>query len=243
MSTLETRLAELTADLPRGWKASLARHCQVEPPSVSDWVTGRTKTLEGKNLLLAAQYFRVEPHWLATGRGSKYPAVNIHNQIHQPETKSIGRIDPSNVQPITPKGADVPLISQVQAGMWAEIQDVFHPGDAERWITPIYSKPKKHAFALTVIGDSMESPYPGARHHFPAGTVIIVDPDIASSPGDFVVAKDVSMQEATFKQLMTDSGRWFLKPLNPSYPTIEIDDPAIRVIGRVIEFQPPGGKL
>jgi SOS-response transcriptional repressor LexA len=54
------------------------------------------------------------------------------------------------------------------------------------------------------------------------------------------VAKDVHTQQATFKQLTTDGGRWFLRPLNPAYPTMEIDDPAMRVIGRVIEFQTRG---
>lgn len=57
-----------------------------------------------------------------------------------------------------------------------------------------------------------------------------------------MIAKDVSTQRATFKKLTYDAGRWFLKPLNPAYSTIEIDDPAIRVIGRVIEFR-TGGKL
>lgn len=73
MSTLKQRFDELTKDRPRGWKADLARHCQVKPPSVSDWASGRTLTLEGSNLLGAASFFGVNPEWLRTGRGSKYP--------------------------------------------------------------------------------------------------------------------------------------------------------------------------
>lgn len=64
-------MKELTKDLPRGWKAALARHCKIEPPSVSDWVSGRTVTLEGKNLIKAAEFFNVNPSWLATGKGGK----------------------------------------------------------------------------------------------------------------------------------------------------------------------------
>ena len=42
---------------------------------------------------------------------------------------------------------------------------------------------------------------------------------------------------------MYDGGRWYLKPLNPDYKTLEKDDPVMRVIGRVIEYIPKGGKL
>jgi SOS-response transcriptional repressor LexA len=87
----------------------------------------------------------------------------------------------------------------------------------------------------------MTSPYPG-EVSFPDGTIIIVDPMRQCGAGDFVIAKDVSTQRATFKKLTTDGGRWFLKPLNPSYPTIEIDHPSLRTVGRVIEWR-RGGKL
>jgi SOS-response transcriptional repressor LexA len=138
-----------------------------------------------------------------------------------------------------PPGRRVPLISWVQAGMWAEVQDNFHPGEADDWAIAFDTLPGKSAFALRVSGDSMTSPYPGELS-FPDGTIIIVDPDRQADAGTFVVAKDVTTQKATFKKLTHDGGRWFLKPLNPSYPTIEIDDPGMRVIGRVIEFQTRG---
>lgn len=138
----------------------------------------------------------------------------------------------------------VPLISEVQAGHWADICDNFSAGEADEWVRPIASKPGKHAFALEVMGESMTSPFvgPGVLT-FPEGTTIIVDPEQAADAGHFVVAKDVSTQKATFKKLMYDGGRWYLKPLNPDYKTVEIDDPAMRVIGRVIEYIPKGGKL
>lgn len=71
MATIGDRLKELGHDLKRGWQASLARHCGVKPPSVADWVSGKSKSLEGENLLKAAEFFGVTPTWLATGRGPK----------------------------------------------------------------------------------------------------------------------------------------------------------------------------
>lgn len=140
----------------------------------------------------------------------------------------------SNVQGLaTGAYLAVPLVSWVQAGNWTEIVDNYSPEYGE-YVAARDSKPGKYAFALRVEGDSMVS-----HNHdsFPHGTILIVDPSRAAGPGDFVVAKDVLTGCATFKRLMQDGGRWFLKPLNPAYPLIPIDDPAIRVIGVVIESQ------
>lgn len=135
----------------------------------------------------------------------------------------------------------VPLISWVQAGQPVSVEDWTHPGDPPEWVNVYETAPSDNAFALRVVGDSMVSDNPDS-HSFPPGTVLIVDPSRACDPGDFVIAKDVETQQANFKKLVQDGGRWFLKPLNRDYPTVEIDDPALRVIGRVVEFY-RGGKL
>jgi SOS-response transcriptional repressor LexA len=136
----------------------------------------------------------------------------------------------------------VPLVSWVRAGAWGDVSDPFHPGEADEWIDVYDTLPGDQAFALRVTGDSMTNPHPGAEHNFPDGTIIVVDPSRGIEANCFVVAKDVQTQQATFKRLVTDSGRWFLRPLNPAFPTIEIDDPAMRVIGRVVEWK-RGGRL
>jgi len=138
------------------------------------------------------------------------------------------------------KGRRVPLISWVEAGKLNEISDPYYPGEAEEWIDTSESSPGKHSFALKVSGSSMTSPDPDAPYSFPEGTVLIVDPDRQCNPGDFVIAKDVDTQHATFKRLAYDGGRWYLRPLNPQFKTVEIDDPSMRIIGRVVEFQRRG---
>ncbi len=140
-----------------------------------------------------------------------------------------------NVQPVTTRGR-VPLISWVAAGDFRENIDMYQPGEAEQWIDAYETQPGAQSFALRVEGDSMTSPYPGDVS-FPNGSIIIVDPARSCDAGDYVIAKDVSTQQATFKKLVQDGGRWYLKPLNPSYPTVEIDNPALRIIGRVTESQ------
>lgn len=119
----------------------------------------------------------------------------------------VGQSD--NVHPGPEIRGKVPLISWVQAGDFAEVVDLLHPGEAFEWIETTV-QPRVHTFALRVHNDSMEP-------DFPAGTILIVEPELDAHAGDFVIAKNGD-EEATFKQLVRDGGDWYLKPLNPRYP-------------------------
>jgi DNA polymerase V len=68
-------------------------------------------------------------------------------------------------------------------------------------------------FALTVLGDSMIP-------EFVEGHVIIIDPDGIVKNGSFVLA--VYQEEYIFRQLVIVNEKYFLKPLNHLYPTLEI---------------------
>lgn len=69
MRTLQERLKMAMAGPPKVTQAALARACGVRAPSVNDWISGKTKTIEGQNLLIAADFLKVMPMWLATGKG------------------------------------------------------------------------------------------------------------------------------------------------------------------------------
>lgn len=216
VNTLAERLrwARAQRGLTQG---QLAKRAGVSQGTIGNAESGiRDKPRE---LLKIARALQASPDWLESGRGDwRAEEVNFEEVAIQRR---------------------VPLISWVVAGNWLEVQDPYEPGDAQEWADAYDTRPGDHAFALRVTGDSMTNPIPGDRS-FPDGTVIIVDPGRAASAGDFVIAKDVATQKATFKRLVSDGGRWFLKPLNPTYPTIEIDDPDIRVIGKVVEYQVRG---
>lgn len=173
-------------------------------------------------------------HWESTKYEPEYSVLlKLSEMSGIPLPGSGGGSTPSNVSVAGTVYPAVPLISWVQAGNWAEIVDNYMPGEDDL-VAARESRPGKYSFALRVEGDSMIS-----HNHisFPPGTIIIVDPARAAGSGDFVVAKDIATGCATFKRLMQDAGHWFLKPLNPAYPMMPIDDPAIRVIGVVIESQ------
>lgn len=227
-------LAKLRADL--GGLGSLAEKLERSDSQVSQWInasensgTGKPRGMRSETARYIERLCGKSVGWMDTDHSSGDAS---DSEVLQKK---------SNVSEIK-KRAKVPLISLIQAGEMTDVLDLFHPGEAVHWVEALYTNPSRGCYSLKVEGDSMENPIQGAQT-FLEGTILIVDPNAASGPNDYVIAKDVATQRATFKKLTTDGVRWYLKPLNPTYQTIEIDDPALRVIGKVIEFQPPGGKL
>lgn len=113
----------------------------------------------------------------------------------------------------------VPLISWVQAGKWSDISDQFQPGDAESW-RETTARVGDGAFALRVVGDSMEPT-------IPRGSVVIVDPATEATNGRVVVVRQNGDSEATIKRLVIEGGVRYLKPDNPRYPIMEMRTDAV----------------
>lgn len=128
-----------------------------------------------------------------------------------------------------------PLISWVIAGSWAESPDHFHPGDAEVWLESTENA-GENGFWLDVRGDSMTC---NGNPSFPEGSRILVRPEAELISGKYYVAKLLDSGEQTFKQYVEDAGHRYLKPLNPSYRTIEINGNC-QFIGRVVDAKMTG---
>ncbi|MFT6789067.1 MAG: SOS-response transcriptional repressor LexA [Pseudoalteromonas rhizosphaerae] len=114
----------------------------------------------------------------------------------------------NNVSPGPTLKAAVPLISWVQAGAWSDINEV-REFDADRYLCPV--KCSDQTFALKVQGVSMEP-------KFYDGDLIFVDPQADCIHGSYVVARLDDDNQATFKQLIIESGHKFLKAANPNWP-------------------------
>lgn len=192
-------------------QAEVARALNVSPQSVGQWV--KNGLISRSNLYALSNLLDVSAHWLLTGEVDGGEAVM--------EAKAEYNIAP---------GPDihrmVPEISWVQAGHWSEVVDNYHPGDGSQWVPTIKSTSQR-AFALRVQGDSMTP-------RFPEGTILVVDPDREADNGAFVVARIDDDNEATFKQLVRDAGRCYLRPLNPQYPMIPVDE-QVRIVGVVVQ--------
>lgn len=72
MSTLQARIAE-SLRRAKLKPIDLARQAGVTRGTVSQWVNGPTKTIEGDNLMRAARALNEDPHWLATGERKHLP--------------------------------------------------------------------------------------------------------------------------------------------------------------------------
>jgi len=100
------------------------------------------------------------------------------------------------------------------------------------WV-PHFFTDQPHWYALRVIGDAMKAPS-GNSKSFHEGDLIIVDPDKTAANGSYVVAMLPRAKEATFKQYVFDAGIGYLKPLNPQYPMVQIND-TTHVCGVIVE--------
>ena len=124
----------------------------------------------------------------------------------------------------------VPLISNVQAGMYKDLVDnLLQPGDTAYELIPTTVPIKRHTFALRVVGDSMEPRYV-------EGDVLVVEPEMDPTPGDLVIAKNGD-GETTFKQLVKDGADWYLKPLNDRYPIKPLGNSTIVGVVRAVELR------
>ena len=200
--------------------------------AVSQWLSGTTKNLKSETALSISVATGVRHAWLIAGDGEMLEV--LHH-------KSLGRIGlevTENYRETSLNLPSVPLISYARAGRWGEING--YVPDTDRRTEARYTAPSSSAFALVVVGESMTS---SDAISFPQGTVLVVDPERSPKSGDFVIAKDTAVNAGAFRKLMRDGARWYLKPLNRDYPILELEDMAKRVVGVVIEFQPPGGKL
>lgn len=178
----------------------------VPQQTIGNLETGATKT--SRNIIALARACGVRAEWLATGEGPMLetePGPNIY--------------------------ARVPLISWVQAGAWRPRICGRLPGAGDDFI-PTTKRIGPRAFALRVRGDSMVNPH--GRPSYPEGCIIVVDPDRAAQPGARVIARLPDQDEATFKQLVSDAGRLYLKPLNPLYPLLPVDQ-RTQIVGVVVQ--------
>lgn len=69
METLSERVQRAMVKRGQPSQADLARACKVTTASVSDWITGKTKSLSARTARLAAAYFGCDRDWIGQGIG------------------------------------------------------------------------------------------------------------------------------------------------------------------------------
>lgn len=234
MKTMIARLKAAKLRREKDWgreilKKELAKAAGVTSSAVSGWLSNENTTLKAQSVFGLAKFLRISPEWLQSGRGGMDSPSGDHNSASADgsnKTQSSGMItDSSQIlertigNKNTEPGPDIrgkhPLISWVQAGAWESIVDNFAPGDAEDWLdSPV--NVSTLSFYLRVRGESMFDP---ADHRsFREGELVLVDPNAQAEHKSFVVVRLDDEAEATFKQLILEGGKKYLKALNPNWP-------------------------
>ena len=168
-------------------------------------------------------------------KGTPYPSGNprrlgdrLAAKLERAMGKPPGWMDeeqPYETGPFPP-GSGHPVLSWVQAGTWTEAREL--PTAAERLNCPLPCGPD--TFVLKVAGESMAP-------RFPDGDYIFVDPDATAESGSFVVVRRPNDGAATFKQLVIEDGRRYLKAANPAWPERIVEAQPDAAVCGVVVFQ------
>lgn len=204
----------------KGWsEGELSRRSGVTQPTIHRIITGESKSPKRDNVERIAKALRVPAEWLWVG-GVRPDLVN------EPLSNVELALQPT-------RSFSYPEISWVQAGSAMEAVELSNVAACPRHTSDVWAG--DNGFWLRVVGASMTS---SSGASFPEGFLILVAPDIEPRHGQYVVARMVDTNEATFKQLVRDAGELYLKPLNTSYSTRPIDD-AWEVVGTVVDGKMP----
>lgn len=209
-SRLRAKLNELGLN-----ESETGRRSGVPQPTINRILSGESSSPRRATVEKLAKALKVSPDWLMFGGREDGVDVNVETAL-QP-TRSFS----------------YPEISWVQAGSAREAVDMGNIALCPQHSSDVWAG--EEAFWLRVSGNSMTSP---SGHSFPEGFLILVAPDIEPRNGQFVVARMIDSNEATFKQLTRDAGELYLRPLNPAYPTRPVDD-TWEIVGTVVDGKMP----
>lgn len=183
----------------------LAKKMEVTRGAIAHYLGGR-RIPRPDQFRKLARILEVDPIWLQYG-------VDINKN---PEMKNyLPEYDPLN--PIT----QIPIVSWKQVAEVPDLEDIDKLTRVE-YVPHLYTDELGH-YALRVKGDAMTSSS-GQTISFLEGDIIQVDQAAEPKHSDYVIVVLPGAKEATFRQLVIDGGVQYLKPLNPQYPMIEMDE-------------------
>lgn len=207
LSQIKTRAKESSTGKPKGMGDDVARKIEAALGEREGWMD-QDHSDELSDLLTNAH-----PHEIQGGEHSI--KRQITGKIGSTTAVGGGKVDKPNTEPGPDIAGKYPLISWVQAGAWEAIVDNFAPGDAEEWLgAPV--NVSQSSYYLRVRGESMYDPIDPKS--FRDGELALIDPNAVALSGSLVVVRLDDESEATFKQLIIEGDRKYLKALNPNWP-------------------------
>lgn len=221
MTNLADRLkiARKHARLSQG---DLAIKAGIKQPVISQLENGRNAG--STHVVSIAKACGVRAEWLANGAGSMLDETTGFDANVVPASAPL-------------KFYEYPEISWAQAGIGMEDLVTGNTASFDKHLSDAWAG--LNGFWLKVQGPSMTAP---GGVSFGEGMLILIAPVLEILSGQYVVAKMIETNETTFKQYYRDSGKSYLKPLNPIFNTIEMDE-HWQIVGRVVDAKWPKSVL
>jgi phage repressor protein C with HTH and peptisase S24 domain len=221
-STLGERVKMALAGPPKVTQKALAEACGITPVSVNDWVYDRTQTIEGSNLLKAAQFLHVNARWLAEGVGAMRAELTDMD-----DSRRIGL--PDGARSVTLKYAS--RVGIVQGGNNGFIED-YSPTAQEP--EPVYYASTlidEQAYAVKVRGSSME---PAIM----AGWDVIASPNRPAEPPDLCAVYFTDGRKAFKRLVWVRGGMVCLESISSQHEKITEPVENITRMDKVISIVP-----
>lgn len=222
-------------------QAALARACGVKPPSVSGWLSGKSKFLRGENLLMAARALNVSEDWLATGKGDMASSGTQRVDAQAGESPFFDEPLDAPVSGQFRVGGQVPSVPvpivklRLRAGVsgYTEEPDV-HDGDLGILDIPLdvindMGLDPRELMVLRIKGMSMEPMM------FEDDKVLVNKAQrTAVSRECFAINWN---GEAVVKMLVKRGPDWYLHSMNPEFGPINVRSGQCSIVGHVV-WQP-----
>lgn len=236
-TSIRTRLRKLMEEQEIG-ENELARRTTVPQPTIHRILKGASKSPRLSNLEKLATALGTTIIHLA--HGDEPPrGVDLNERAGANGVDATSNAVATGANPdssgVTPPTYHYPLLSWTQAASIGRASHDTAPDNLR--VEPSGITAQGKGFWLEVRGDSMAAPT-GMAPSLPEGTMVLFDSDAPATPGKLVLATLANSQDTTFRKLIKDSGQLYLKPLNPSYPSIALDDASI-ILAVALEARTP----
>ncbi|EJD6581780.1 helix-turn-helix domain-containing protein [Providencia rettgeri] len=187
-------------------QAELAKKVGVVPRQIAAYEGGEAKP-RAKALVNLAAALGTTTEWLSRGEGVAPDLKNVRGTVTT---------------------IDIPIYNSLADAL----------SNAESWIDYIYAEgyvqapagATEDAFAIVVKGDAMDSPY---GLSIPSGSLVIIEPSIEPSDGDFVFVQHGNL--ASLKRLTLIDSEFFFESLNPAYYMYPMEDDGTVILGVAIQ--------
>jgi phage repressor protein C with HTH and peptisase S24 domain len=232
MSDWGNRIAQRRKELGMS-VAELARQCGLKPPSVHDWEKGKTKTIEGPNLMAAAEVLKTSPDWILTGRGSGAAPSEGATRTPTGYLRPISAWDRTEDLPDGQFGFLPHLDAYLSAGHGGPSADAIEQTDKTTpfrsdWLRSQGWSPRTH-YTMRCKGESME---PTIQD----GAPVVIDTSAKRIQSGRVYALAFEGETLLKRLDRLPGGLVRVRSDNPStlYASWEIAEDALQIIGRAV---------